>query len=106
MATPTEARKPGRPGKNPNTPPMPKAWKSTERLAACLSYLEASEGGATTTLEQQGAENFAAQLQAVHDEVRKFEDSWHRFGKVTYHYSLEESKKRRPTVGGIVNTFT
>lgn len=100
------AKKSGRPARNPNDPPLPKSWKTTERLAACLAYLEASQDGATNALESKCAEAYPNQMDYVHQEVRSFETSYHKWEKgKKYAFTLEESKRRRPESNAICNIF-
>ena len=93
---PMPPSKSGRPPKDPSVPPMPAGWKNTERLAVCLAYLEASEGGSTDAgaLENATCRNYAAQLQHVHDNVAEFEPSSHRWsGHTLTTSSLSRSPK-------------
>ena len=53
--------------------PMPRSWKDTERLAACLAYIEKSEGGDSNTLAQDSRNAYAGQLAYVHQNVKTFE---------------------------------
>ena len=106
---PPAAKKPGRPAKEPNQPPMPASWKETERLAVCLAYLEASERGAATpdVLEGETQRLYPGQLDVVCNTVSDFIDSAHKWPQMrkTYIYTREESKKRRPERGALVNVF-
>ena len=100
--------KTGRPPKDPSVPPLPAGWKNTERLAVCLAYLEASEGGSTDAgaLENATCRNYPAQLQHVHDNVAEFEPSSHRWsGHSNYIFTLEESKARRVQGPSLVNVW-
>ena len=83
---------------------MPRQWKDTERLAACLAYLEVSEKGPAASLEQDVDEAYPAQLQYVHDNVKAFVPSRHRWDKKWYIYTLEAAKTRRCGKNTFVDT--
>ena len=91
----TKAR--GRPAKEKGSKPLPRTWRSTERLAGVLAYLEVSEDGPNANLEIDAKAKFPDQLQFVHNEVKEFEESKHKWGggNGTYTYTLEEAKTRR-----------
>ena len=84
---------------------MPRQWKDTERLAACLAYLEVSEKGPAASLEQDVDEAYPAQLQYVHDNVKAFVPSRHRWDKKWYIYTLEAAKTRRCGKNTFVDRF-
>ena len=63
------AGKPGRPKRDEGTPPMPRSWKKTERLAGTLAYLEVSECGPNATLEVDVAKAYGTQLVFVDGSV-------------------------------------
>ena len=98
----------GRPKKDPHEPPMPQAWKPTERLAACLAYLEVSEQGPTPDIDTKCHAPFATQLQYVNDSVSdgEFQTSTHKWAGRFYHYTLEEAKTRRPVKTSVSAMFT
>ena len=95
----------GRKKRPPSQAPMPRQWKDTERLAACLAYLEVSEKGPTASLEQDVDEAYPAQLQYVHDNVKAFVPSRHRWDKKWYIYTLQDAKTRRCGKNTFVDRF-
>lgn len=99
----------GRKKRVEGTMPLPRGWLETERLAACLAYLNNSQKGDSNTLDNDTCREFPAYLQQVHDHIQPFVTHRCRLkasgNGPWYDYTLEEAKRRRPGVGKIIGAF-